>query len=375
MEDLKMTDRITEIEERLAAMQGEIDTAEGDALTALEREFNDLTEERNKILADVEKRQQLRTDIAAGIKTGKTIEPKIEEERKMENNFTLASNEYRSAFLKHLRGEDMNEPEKRAFTFLTSNTAAPLPDVMQNQIIDLIGEAHPIVADVYTMNSGSAITIPVAKSIAGDAGQTEEGAAANELEVKFDDISLSGKDYTANVKLSYKMRYMAIDAFEDYIVSQIAARLGSVLAAGIVAGIKAGMAEGNKIATGVNYANIVAGFGELKRVGTVVVYGTRKGVYNKLVGMVDSQKRPIFMNAITEKAAGAILGATIKFEDAVGDTELLIGDPNKYLQNVVAPVVIETDKDLSNHTFVYSGYTCQEGVLTDDKAFALVSEA
>ena len=369
-----MSERIQAIEERLAAIQGEIDAASGDALTALETEVSALTEERSNLLAEVQTRQQLRSNIAAGLVTGKTIEPEIKEERKMEN-FNLASNEYRSAFLKHLRGEEMNEAESRAFTFLTTNTAAPLPEVMQNRIIDLIGEAHPIVADVYTMASGSAITIPVAKSIAADAGESAEGAAANELEITFDDVSLSGKDYTANVKLSYKMRYMAIDAFEDYIVSQIAARLGAVLATGIVAGIKAGLNAANKIETGVNYANIVAGFGELKRVGTVVVYGTRKGVYNKLVGMVDSQKRPIFMNAITEKAAGAILGATIKFEDAVGDDELLIGDPNKYLQNVVAPVIIETDKDLSNHTFVYSGYTCQEGVLTDDRAFALVSEA
>jgi HK97 family phage major capsid protein len=171
------------------------------------------------------------------------------------------------------------------------------------------------------------------------------------------------------------MQNMAIPAFEDYLISQIAARLGSKLAAEIVAGIKAGMAAGNKVATGVTYANICAGFGELKRVGSLVVYGTRKGVYNKLVGMVDSNKRPIFQQPITASAAGTILGATIKFEDAIGDDELLIGDPSKYLQNAVAPVAIESAKDLKNHTIVYSGYTCQQGVLTDDKAFALVSEA
>jgi HK97 family phage major capsid protein len=246
---------------------------------------------------------------------------------------------------------------------------------MQNRIIDLIGEAHPIVADVYTMDSNAAITIPVAKSVDADAGETAEGAASNELQITFEDINLSGDDYTANVKMSYKMRNMAIPAFEAYLVSQIAERLGSKLANGIVATIKAGINASNKIASGVNYANICAGFGELKRVGTVIVYGTRKGVYNKLVGMVDSQKRPIFQQPITASAAGVLLGATIKFEDAIGDDELLIGDPKKYLQNVIAPVIIETDKDLDTHQVVYSGYTCQEGTLTDDKAFALVSEA
>ena len=367
--------RIDEINTRLAAIAQEAETATGEALTALETESDQLMAERQQLMDEAQTRQQLRENIAEGIVSGEIIETH-EEENNMENRtFTLESEEYRSAFLRHLRGEDMSEVETRAFTFLTTNTAAPLPTVMQNRIIDLIGEAHPIVADVYTMNSNSAITIPVAKSIVADAGATDEGAASNELEITFDDITLSGDDYTANVSLSYKMARMAIPAFEDYLVSQIAARLGSKIAAGIVANIKAGIADSNKVATGVSYANLVAGFGELKRVGNVVVYGTRKGVYNKLVGMVDSNKRPIFQNPVTASAAGALLGATIKFDDAIGDDELLIGDPTKYLQNVVAPVIIESNKDLNTHKYVYSGYTCQEGVLTDDKAFALVSEA
>ena len=368
--------RIDEINTRLSAIAQEVETATGEALTALETESADLMAERQQIMDDAQKRQQLRVTIAEGTTPVEIIE-NHEEENNMENrnNFTLASEEYRSAFLKHLRGEEMSEVETRAFTFLTSNTTAPLPTVMQNRIIDLIGVAHPIVADVYTMNSNTAITIPVAKTIAADAGETAEGAASNELEIRFEDVNLSGDDYTANVVLSYKMRNMAIPAFEDFLISKISERLGDKIAVGIVANIKAGIASENTVATGVTYANICAGFGELKRVGTVVVYGTRKGVYNKLVGMVDSNKRPIFQNPITASAAGAILGAVIKFEDAIGDDELLIGDPSKYLQNVVAPIVIESDKDLSTHKVVYSGYTCQDGVLTDDKAFALVREA
>lgn len=368
--------RIDEINTRLAEIR-DMNTEEltGEQLTALEKETDDLIAERAQIQNDIQTRQQLRDKVAAGL-VGTVTETKTKEDNKMENRiFTPASEEYRSAFLKTLRREALTEIEQRAFTFLTTNTTAPLPTVMQNRIIDLIGEAHPIVADVYRMDSNSAITIPVAKSVAADAGKSAEGAAANELEVTFDNVNLSGEDYTANVNMSYKMSFMAIPAFEDYLVTQIAARLGSKLAEGIVAKIKEVMNAANKVATGVNYANICAGFGELKRVGKVVIYGTRKGVYNKLVGMVDSNKRPIFQQAITEAAAGRLLGAEIKFEDAVGDTELLIGDPSKYLQNVIAPVMIERDKDLSTHQIVYSGYTCQEGTLTDDKAFALVAEA
>ena len=369
-------ERINEINTRLAAIAEESSTAVGEALTALETEANELMAERQQIMDAVQTRQQLRQNIAAGLVTGNTIEERNEEENKMENRtFTTASEEYRRAFLKNLRRENLTEVETRAFTFLTTNTAAPLPEVMQNRIIDLIGEAHPIVADVYSLHSGSAISIPVGKTIAADAGKSAEGDAANELQITFDDIALAGDDFTANVKVSYKMLHMAIDAFEDYLVTKIAERLGAVLAADIVANIKTGMNEANKATGGVSYATVCAGFGALKRVGTVVVYGTRETIFNKLVGMVDSNKRPIFQQPITAAAAGVLLGATIKYEDAMGAGELLIGDPKKYLQNVVAPVMIENAKDLDNHKVVFSGYTCQQGVLTDDKAFALVAEA
>ena len=368
--------RIDEINTRLAAIQTELETAEGEALTALENEASDLIAERTRLQTEAQTRQQLRANIAAGLVSGTTIETHNEEENTMENRtFTPASEEYRSAFLKTLRREELTEVEQRAFTFLTTNTAKPLPTVMQNRIIDLIGEDHPIVADVYSLGSGASITIPVGKSVKADAGKTAEGAAANELEIEFTDVALSGDDFTANVKLSYKMVHMAIDAFEDYLISQIAARLGAKLAADIVTNIKAQMAAGNKFANGVNYANVCAGFGALKRVGTVVIYGTRETIFNKIVGMVDGNKRPIFQQPITAAAAGVLLGAVIKYEDTLGAGELLIGDPKKYLQNVVAPIMIENGKDLDNHKVVYSGYTCQQGALTDDKAFALISEA
>lgn len=368
-------DRIAEIQARLADIDKELDTVTGEAFTKLETEARALTEELNGLKAEAARKKEMRASIAAGLVTGNTIEKREEETPMEKRTFTLESEEYRSAFLKNLRGEEMTDVEKRAFTFLTTNTTAPLPTVMQNRIIDLIGEEHPIVADVDTLHSGTSITIPVATAIAADAGETAEGEDANDLQVTFDNVDLSGDDYTANVELSYKMAQMAIPAFESYLIGKIAERIGAKLAAGIVATIKEKMNIANKIATGINYANICAGFGALKRVSKPIVYGTREAVFNKLVGMVDSNKRPIFQQPITAEAAGHLLGAVIKYEDAMAANELLIGDPKKYLQNVVSPIMIESDRDLKKHKHIISGYTCQEGTLTDDMAFALVSEA
>ena len=75
--------RIDEINTRLAAIQGELDNATGDALSALEQEVEQLTAERQAIQDEAQTRQQLRANIAAGLVTGETIEK--QEDEKMEN--------------------------------------------------------------------------------------------------------------------------------------------------------------------------------------------------------------------------------------------------------------------------------------------------
>ena len=62
-------DRISEIQARLAAINAEIDTAEGEALTALENESRSLLDELKGIQDNAKARQELRKSIAAGAGT------------------------------------------------------------------------------------------------------------------------------------------------------------------------------------------------------------------------------------------------------------------------------------------------------------------
>ena len=52
--------RIDEINERLAAIDGEIDAASGDVLSALETEVEELQVERQRIMDEIQTRKQLR---------------------------------------------------------------------------------------------------------------------------------------------------------------------------------------------------------------------------------------------------------------------------------------------------------------------------
>ena len=56
---------IEEINARLAAIAAESETAEGEALTALENEASGLIEQRNAIMNDIQRRQNLRSQVAA----------------------------------------------------------------------------------------------------------------------------------------------------------------------------------------------------------------------------------------------------------------------------------------------------------------------
>ena len=83
-------------------------------------------------------------------------------------------------------------------------------------------------------------------------------------------------------------------------------------------------------------------------------------------------------NKAAEKAAnegveGYLLGAPVKIEDSVADDDILIGDPSKVTNNVITDILVETDKDIKAHMYIYSGYERSECALIDDKAFALLT--
>lgn len=373
--------RIDEILQRKAEIRALMEKPDFDKSTAagLLEEVRKLNDEQQQIEQAASVAEQLRK--AVGMGTRESIREKEAEqfgggedpeEKRMK---VLASTEYRNAFLKHLKGADMTEKEGRAFTYTTTNTTAPLPTEMLNNIISLIEEQHPIVADVNTLRSGCEITIPRAKSIAEASTKTAEGSAAPELQVTMDNVTLSGNDFAATVKVTYKMATMALPAFQAYLEKVIADKIGADLAADIVDNIKTGMATANTVKDDVSFASICKAFGLLKRVQQTVVYTTRATKFNSIVSLVDANKRPIFQQPIAEKDGGALLGCVIKYEDAVPEGTVLIGDPTKYTQNVAQEIILESDRDIETHKIIHSGYTCQEGALTDDKAFSIIDPA
>ena len=360
--------RLAEISERRAAISAEL-SAETADLDALGAEVRNLNEEEAALNA--EKRSLLIADVNGGAGTVVRSFPQTQQRPE----YNAASPEYRTAFLRNLLGEEMSAEERAAFVHTTANTPNVLPTTMLNTIWDLVSTEHSIMGDITVYRTGTILEVVKHTAITQGAAKTVAENTANDDETNtFVKVTLSGKDFSKHVDISYAMERMSLDALEQYLTSEIARQLGAAMAADVVAQIGTDMAAGNKKtsakASTVTFAELAGLFGSLARVSNVVVYAKRSTIYKYLVGMVDTSGRPIFQTTAQQGAAGTILGATIKVEDAVADNVMLIGDPKKVVYNMVQDIMIESDRDIKKHVTTYSGYARGQGALIDGAAFA-----
>lgn len=362
--------RKEEIESRLSAISAEIDN-DGANIDALTEEVRSLKEELRQINEAAEKRRKLRDEVSNG--SGEVVRQFGQHTEA--RTYGAGSKEYRNAFLKNLLGLDMTSEERAAFVHTTANTAAVLPTTMLDSIWDLVSQRHAIMGDITIYRTGTILEVVKHTAIAQGAAKTVAENVANDDEQNtFVKVTLSGKDFSKHVDISYAMERMSVDALERYLIDEISASLGDAMADDVITQIGTDMASGNKVNSAANSAltfkELAALFGMLKRVGAVTVYATRSTIYNYLVGMVDTTGRPIFQSAAQAGQEGFILGAQIKVEDSVADNVVLVGDARRVVYNMIQDIMIESDKDIKKHVTTYSGYARGSGALVDPDSFA-----
>ena len=373
-----------QLEARLAELTEETSAEKRDALSndALEARINEM----EAIKAELEARKAAAAEEArkaeeAARMTGKPI---IEEDRKM--NYDVSSPEYRSAFLKSLKGMELNAEEREAYVATTGDTTANnhgagllVPTEMLNNIWSLIEEQHAILGDITLYRTNTYLSIPVHTAIAqGDATAVSENAANDDEINNFMTVVLHGRDYSKTVKISYAMAQMSIDALETYLTNEIAARLGAAMARDTITGILTDYHTTDNTVVALNdslkYSDVAKAFGALKnKNGGAVVYGTNKTIYTRLATLEDTEGHLIFQPDANAGVEGRLLGAPVKVDDGLADDVLLVGYPKNVVGNVVQDVMVETDRDISKHVIIYSGYARYESKLIAPKSFAKIS--
>lgn len=353
-------------EERVDALTKEVEELKAAKAEAEERAAAERVEARKKLEAEVKG--------FAPAEIRKFEEPK-EEKKEM----TFDSKEYREAFLRDLMGLEMPAEMRGAYVATTSNTSAVLPATMINQIWDLIEANHAIMGDITIYRTGTVIELVKRTAIVqGDATTVNEGAANDDEQNTFVKVTLSGKDFSKHVDISYALGTMSIDGFEAFLVKEIGDRLGDALANDVVTQILSDYDDtNNEVETAsvgaIAWTDVTATFATIKNASKKVVYANNATLYNYIAGMVDDNGRPIFQANAQNGIEGYLLGAPVKIEDGVTGDVLLIGDPSKVAYNMVQDIMIEADRDIKKHVKTYSGYARGEGALLAPKAFATLT--
>lgn len=308
----------------------------------------------------------------------------------MENKINSKDNIYREAFYNNLRGIKLTAEQGKIFAavngfenvFTTTTEAAALPTQTLDKIWDLCEEQHSILEDIDLRRTGVAIKLVVRESIKTGKASKKDKSAEGQKDTIFEDVKtyveLNGHDFTATVELSYAAAKMSIDALEAFIVKDIADQVGGAMAADTVTTIENAMPATNKAnAEGAvySYEEIANIFSKCKRCTGLKVYVSNTTLYSQLVSMVDLNGRPIFQPNAQDGAKGTLIGAQVRLESAVADGKLLVGDPKKVVGNVVQDITLESDKDISRHVYIYSGYARYEAALVDKESFAELTSA
>lgn len=374
--------RIDEINTRLAAIADEIDNATGDALTALETEVNNLTEERKQILGEVQKRQQLRNDIAAGKITGPVIEKK-EEDKKMENRtFDVGSAEYREAYLLNLQGRELTAEQRAAVS-----ASAAIPTQTLNRIEAYLEES-PILSRVDMTYIPGNVTIPVEGTNA-DASWVAMGTASTDSADSITSISLAAYKLIKTVEITADVEAMSIDAFENWLVGALAAKIEKALDAAVFNGTGVNQATGicTTIAepTGTftkskaKYSDLIAIIAALPsgpaRNATFVM--RRALFFTDVLGIETQSGGPICHTDLESPAKYNILGYPVILDDNVPADTILFGDLKAYKLNIAKAPQVTSDDSVAfrSGSRVYRAMALADGKLAISSAFVKYTRA
>lgn len=385
MDKQELLENLKKVEEELKAIQTKLEEDEDVDVEEVEEKTQGLIEEKRSLESKIkeiddkkEKRSKLLSDIAEGRK-GNVINQLLNEKEDTKGERENMDNKlYRSAFLKELQGNPLTAEERAAFIHTTENSKAVIPTETANKIFNTFGELHPIVADVKRINSNGVFRmIRHTEIVQGDAKVIDETKANDDEQNTFVDVVLAGKKISKHVRISYELKNMAIDAFEDYLVQEIGQRIEKALADHIITTLKdseKGIATANVVETtaGLTIKDVLTGLGSLKNVGNTYVYANRADIYGDIALLANEKQSVNFITDLSTGVKANLLGNAVKQEDSLAKGEVLILDANQFVLNVVSELEILRDRDITTGDHTIAGHLLAEGALENPYAGALI---
>lgn len=359
---------IAEMEKRAQEIGQLIDTDESVDIEALNIELKGIKEARDN--AELRGVAPIR---GFNVITKMSTEPKM---KKVFGDDVLDTPEYRSAFFKNLLGQGMDENEKAAFdagmklaekradAFTGSTDAiAVIPTQTLNEVVKKARTMGGLLAECRSFALPTKISIPVGTPSNKAAWHTE-GALVDAEKVTPTAVTFDGYEIIKIFSISAKARRMSINAFESYLVDELTACVMECINDALINGT--GVAQGTGLITGITwdssntvtvaksasvaYADVISAVAMLKR-------GYSNGakwvmnnacLYNNFYGMVDGNKRPIFIADVQGEKIGKLLGFEIIIDDNMPADTAILGNYGAYMAyNMPEGIAIEVSRESS----------------------------
>ena len=377
-------DTIEGIEQRLSAIQSELENPEAN-IEALNDEVNKLISKRNQLKASAEQRSNLLNQIA-NITGGTPFQglnpPQIPEQRGNQE-FTVASLEYRSAWLKNLHCSQvytpsLTEQEKRAFTTVNESAGAVVPTQVSNTIITKVKQFAPLLDKINLLRVPGNVTFAVEKDIKDAKAHTENENITPDADT-LTKITLSSYEITKLVQVSKSVIMMSISAFESWLTDMIARKMAEQISKVIISG--AGSTEGTGIESAATWPNDtnaveVGSSTSLATNDVLKLISLLPGGYDARAEFLMS-KKTLFVDFMplqdksknnivtTEGKDYYIYGYHVVLDERIKEHEAYLGDLYTVVGNMPEDVNITSDFSIKDNSYLFLGcamFDCKPSV-------------
>lgn len=281
---------------------------------------------------------------------------------------------YRSAFYKHMLGNDMSGEEKRVFEQVNtekradafnnlSNSAAVVPTKLLDSILVKARDQGGILSISRGFNMPANIRIPIATP--GSAAQWHtEGTKVESEQVNPSYVEFGANEIMKVLSMSVAARTMTIDAFESYLADELTASIMACLAQTAVDGD--GVKKGTGILTGITWVDDENqltipeedwfDWKMFTRAIAMLHRGYSNGakfvmnnatLYNDIISLHDDNNRPVYVYDIQNATTGHLLGFPVVIDDYMADHDILFGNFNFYGYNIPQGIMLDVSRESS----------------------------
>ena len=358
-----------ELLQRQQELAEEIPAGTRDQMTAeeIEQRANDLQAVIDELNARKEaarlaeeRRQEAAKD------TGKKPIEKFEEGEKKNMNYDVKSPEYRDLWIRNLQG-NLNEEERAVYN--SGNTNA-VPTIVADKFFEKMKKLAPMLSEITLLRVAGNLKF-VAEGTRNTATKHTENSVLDPSEDATVAVTLGGFEFMKIIQISRTAKLMSIDAFEGWLVEMLAGDIARAIDNYILNDSTNGVAAITYTTGGAAQNQIVEGTYTYKTVCDLIALlpaaydaeakflVNKKTLYTKIAQIVDSQKRPIFVQDAGEGMPGRIMGYPVVVDDYVtsANDALYLGKWSDVVGNLSEDIHVDQDESagFTSNSIMYRG--------------------